>query len=401
MLKLPNGCSCSNPSVYPDNWNKSGASIKKDWYIQYYFTDPLFKERWPNGKYTIVKGGVNKFKTLLERRYAIEVLKKELLYALQHEGYNPITKKFVTPAVLEYEISPDTPFLVALRKAREKLNVVEETKDDIKHMINGLTKSVMALRFDLLQISEVSRKHIRMLLDHCAATNKRFSDNRFNVYRSYLSMLFKQLLEMEAVEVNPTRDIAKRKTVKKLKKVLTDAERLRIDTHLKEVHFDFRQFIHLFFHSGARLKELMQVQSKKVDLKRQVYRTIIRKGKQHREVERTIKTAALPFWEFFLVQCKTPEDYLFGLGFKPASQPIIANTVTRTWKRLVKWTLGIDCDLYSLKHLNTTEVVTELDEQAAAKLNAHTSTAMVRSIYDVGRQSREHERLKAVANKFA
>ncbi|MEJ7740594.1 MAG: hypothetical protein WKF97_24520 [Chitinophagaceae bacterium] len=36
-----------------------------------------------------------------------------------------------------------------------------------------------------------------------------------------------------------------------------------------------------------------------------------------------------------------------------------------------------------LKHLNTTEVVDALSEEEAAKLNAHTSTAMVIEIYDV------------------
>ena len=53
MIKLPNGCSISNPSVYPTNWNKPQASIKKIWYIQYYFYDPAFK-RYKYGKKCIV-----------------------------------------------------------------------------------------------------------------------------------------------------------------------------------------------------------------------------------------------------------------------------------------------------------------------------------------------------------
>lgn len=36
MKQLPKNCYCSDFSVYPNNWSKSGASIKKDWYIQYY-----------------------------------------------------------------------------------------------------------------------------------------------------------------------------------------------------------------------------------------------------------------------------------------------------------------------------------------------------------------------------
>ena len=57
MIKLPNGCSISNPSVYPTNWNKPQASIKKIWQIQYYFYDPAFKhdKRYKYGKRCIVK----------------------------------------------------------------------------------------------------------------------------------------------------------------------------------------------------------------------------------------------------------------------------------------------------------------------------------------------------------
>ncbi len=44
MLQLPNGCYCSQPSIYPSNWNKASASIKDKWYVQYHFHDPRFKK---------------------------------------------------------------------------------------------------------------------------------------------------------------------------------------------------------------------------------------------------------------------------------------------------------------------------------------------------------------------
>lgn len=72
-MLLPNGCSCSDPTVYPPNWENTGASLKHDWYIQYYFYDPVFKEKYKNGKLFIVKGGVNRLKTLTERREAVKL----------------------------------------------------------------------------------------------------------------------------------------------------------------------------------------------------------------------------------------------------------------------------------------------------------------------------------------
>ncbi len=42
MIDLPNGCRMSNPAVFPHNWEKPTASIKKKWCIRCYFHDPIF-----------------------------------------------------------------------------------------------------------------------------------------------------------------------------------------------------------------------------------------------------------------------------------------------------------------------------------------------------------------------
>ncbi len=77
-MLLPNGCAFSEPPVYPANWDKSGTSIKHDWHIQYYFYDPVFKEKYKNGKLFIIKGGINRLKTLAERKEAVKILLGEL-----------------------------------------------------------------------------------------------------------------------------------------------------------------------------------------------------------------------------------------------------------------------------------------------------------------------------------
>ncbi len=57
MLQLQNGCSCSELSVSPKNWKTGGASIlKKEWFIQYYFHDPAFKDKYKHGYQARVKG---------------------------------------------------------------------------------------------------------------------------------------------------------------------------------------------------------------------------------------------------------------------------------------------------------------------------------------------------------
>lgn len=48
MITLPNGCSCSNLSVYPKNWQSKNAKVNKNWYID--FTTPDTQNQTGNGK---------------------------------------------------------------------------------------------------------------------------------------------------------------------------------------------------------------------------------------------------------------------------------------------------------------------------------------------------------------
>lgn len=64
---LPNGCYCSDPTVNPPNLENTGASIQIAWYIQYYFHNLTYKEKYKNGKLFIVKGHQS-FKNLVRKK---------------------------------------------------------------------------------------------------------------------------------------------------------------------------------------------------------------------------------------------------------------------------------------------------------------------------------------------
>lgn len=68
MINLKNGCSYSGLKVTPSNWNTSKASVNDMWYVSYRYYDP----NYPQPKRKKIKGGINKFKTLTERRIAVE-----------------------------------------------------------------------------------------------------------------------------------------------------------------------------------------------------------------------------------------------------------------------------------------------------------------------------------------
>ena len=117
MITLPNGCNCSEITVTPKDWKTCKVSaMARNWHIQYYFYDTALKKR----KFVLVKG-MNRFKTLNERRDATLQLIENELYQLKEKGFNPITGIFFKEMI--GGIDPKIGFIDALRKAYDLLKL--------------------------------------------------------------------------------------------------------------------------------------------------------------------------------------------------------------------------------------------------------------------------------------
>lgn len=405
-IALPGSCSVSTPFVHPANWKTVRASTAKDWYIFYRFYDPVRK---PAGKAVMVKG-MNAFKDPASRRHATEQLLYDAMADLKG-GYNPVVKEWAeireTGDLHEY-----TPMMAALRLALKTCACVEEMRKDMSSTLTYVEMAAIALSFENMPVRDVRKKHIRRILDTCATITSRYderwkkerkvrwTDHKYNKYRSHLMMLFSEIAQVDAVEANPvTRELKRKNVVVKRAVILSDVESNRVNAVLRWYVPEFWIFTQIFFHSGARKTEITRLKGKDVDLERQVFTRVIKKDKPFREVETTIKDIAMPFWRQALKHCG-PEDYIFSEGLVPGAKPIRPDQINRRWTTWIKKPLGIHIDFYKLKHLNTTQTAAIAGERAAASHNAHTSTAMVVKIYDVGRESREHEAMKKVNNPF-
>lgn len=377
MICLSRGCRASNLSVHPKNWNRSKSSIEVEWYISYRFYDPAY----PKPKQVMIRG-MNRYQLWADRKVATKALLANELENLTVNGYNPFTNtcRQVT------ELSPDTPIYEALAWAFEKITVADSTRSDLTYCL----KRIKRPGYSLLAIHEVRRRHIKAILEE---TSK--SADQFNKTRTYLMILFKELVERDVIDSNPVKDVSKRKSVKRIRRTLTAAERTMLNEYLKQ-YPSFYRFLQIFFHSGARIRELLRIQGKDVDLDRQVFRVIIKKGREYREVEKVIKDVALPYWKELKAG---PEQYLFSTGLEPGDQLIRPDQVTKRWYRLVKLKKGIAADFYSLKHLNTDETSAALDLADAARHNSHT-TPVITLRYAVGEKDRQMERIRKVDNKF-
>lgn len=404
MITLHNGCWSSDLTVNPRNWRTQRASVKTDWYIQYYFHDPSFQDdpRLKNGKYVQIRG-MNKFKTPAERRTVTQQIIEQETKDLQR-GYNPITDKYSLPEDVSYEISPVTPFVVALERAYDRLKTSKDTKYAVKSCLKYMAMAAEKLRLHHLDIQSIRMRHIYQILEQCEKHHKRWSNQTYNHYRAYLMMLFKVLRRLEAIEINPVLEVEKLPIARMIRPTLSNKQRKLIDDHLLKHDPDFRRYIHIFFHSGSRSEELSRIQGKDVDLEMQRFKVTVKKGQVIRQEWRPIKHIALPFWEEAMAACED-NHYVFSRGFRPYKDAVIKGYVTGRWRELIKKPvdkggLGINVDFYSLKHLNLDETAAQLDLQAAADMAGHT-TPVITLKYAQGERERQNERLKGLDNKFA
>ncbi len=392
MIQLPNGCSCSDPSVYPKNWRKcKNTELKKKWYLQYYFHDPEFKEKHKYGKLIIIKAGVNRYKTLAERRAAISALRDDELNRL-HSGYNPITNETTAVFDFDYEIDPHTPSEKAIEKASNRIKGAKSTLSDLRTVKNHFKKALKQLRFDNMPIKDLKRRHVKVTLEHLSKT-RNYSNARYNKVRSYMMMIFAELVDLEAMEVNPVREIKKAKTFRKLKTILTDKERKKVLSYLKENQYEFWRFCQIFFHSGSRISELMSVQKKHVDYHNSEFHITVKKGRRYEEMIKPINISVKELWLELMNEAST-NDYLFSDGLVPGLNHISERQITRRWKRHVKDKLNITADFYSLKHLHTDMVADSINLNMASAVNGHKSTTMAVNHYAVNHKKRILETMK-------
>jgi integrase len=381
--------------------------MNKDWFVYYTFYDP----EYPKGIRRQIRGGINYFKTAKERK---EMAQQLMSYEMEKlmEGFNPFKREIIIP--VNADVTPDTPFITALQICFKKIKAVKGTLVDIQSVIKGTTESAAKLGIDKMPVKNVSRKYFKMIFEQCKIDNPKFSDNRQNVYRKWLKKLYDELIEMEAVEVNPLVFIRKEKTVRKKRVMPTDEQRIEISNYLRKNFYNFWRAVQIFYASGARETELMNVKIKDVDLNRQECKYLVLKRKNEHEVTRPVSDAVLYLWEE-LIKGADEEDYLFSYDLKPGPKKLSTEALSKRWLRHVKGKaksrskygkvlknpIEFNIDLYALKYLNTTEIMDILDNaKEVAKLTAHTTEAMIVKIYDTKNKQRKDDKIKKAGSTF-
>jgi site-specific recombinase XerD len=396
QILLSNGCSRSEIKVTPSNWKTKRASTRKPWVIHYRFYDGAEVK-------AIQIRGMNEFVELEHRRIVTKRLINQEIHLLDTLGWNPIKQVYMAPQIRNKEVSEYTPFIEALKWAKDQVDVVPKTRIDINSIVNAIDKCTEELydydhscKIKELVISQIKRKHLKSILDYQARNNPRWSNNRYNKYKAYISMLFKELLEVEAVDSNPARDLSSKKKSIKLKAVLSTTEEKLIDETLQNKHYNFWRFVRIFYDSQARITELLVLKKDaRVNIKKQEFIVTVKKGSVVKEDIRVIGKSVIDLWQEVWDEAKYGE-YLFSKFLKPGPKKIRPDQITMRWRKYVKSEktgLGIKKDFYSLKHLSTDRMSESYGLQVASAGAGHTNLGTTQ-IYAVNEKRRKLEVLK-------
>lgn len=414
---LPNGCSRSNLNVTPQNWQSPGASTDINWFVSYRFYDR-------DGSRHVFLRNMNKYKNLKTRQAVTKDIIKKELYLLERQGYNPILNKCVLEQDNDYVIHPDLEFSAALQKAFDMFE--GESKVDLKSSLKYIQMSIKNLKLDAWPVKDIKKRHILRILNNCKVVKERegkiWSNNQFNHYRTAIQIMYKIFVANDTVEHNIVEDVIIKKHAVKPRKVISREKLEMIDRRLHQNNFRFWLFIHIFFHSGARLTEMSRLQGENVDLERQSATYLVKKGSDWTWIIRPIPDEALKHWQIALQNCG-PKQYVFSEGLVPGDKKICPSQYTRRWKTWVKKPVAdeetkhhpkphnrdewMDINLYDLKHTRTTMISNAVDKQmeeiekVAAQANGHTTTAMVKRVYDIDFKDRRDAKIKKMKIKLA
>ncbi len=440
MRQLPGNCRMGSISIHPENWETVKAKVNIIWYVKYRFYD----DNLGVNKQVVLKG-MNDYFTLAEKQDAVRTVLKDEIELIVQKGYNPVTKTYYNqeqfpeqetvnlpdPGSELYfseveDLTQKTPFIEALYFALPEIKCVSATHIDIASVLKYVRIGAMLLGLDRLPVGQIKRKNIIAIFKKVGEVKlqlrkklqeanpdktikENWTANTFNQYRSHLQMVFKALVKLEVIEINIIEGIDKEKHATAIRETLTPEQRITINGFLFQYHYNFWRFLQMFFHSGTRIIEILKVRKEDVDLLRQRFKVLIKKGGAYRYEWRTIKNIVLHLWEEILQETGEGQ-VLFSEGLQPGDHVIRREQITRRWRRHVKERFKVIADFYSLKHQNTEEVMDALAalykqieeaESAVVKMNGHTSPQMLRTVYDKKNALRRANLVREVNNEFA
>ena len=335
----------STPNIYDAN-----GDLSKRWYVYYSFRNP---ETDKLERQTHIYAGVNKFKTLRERKNAIKILAQAVENILE-SGYNPYEDEEIvsTSEEKKYTIEDAITFSLELKKNTLK----ENSFRDYRVRIKSFEKWLYANGFENRTINSVDKKTIVTFLNSVLSTTS--AKNRNNT-RAILSMFFQSLEDNDIIPDNFVKKINVLKSNPERNKTYSSKQEVDIFNYLKSNDELMLLFIQFISYNHLRPVEVVRLQIKDVNVKdRRLYVRAKNKAVKVKIIPE-ILLSTLPNLDKF-----NPESYLFtpnGIGQDWTTNETDKRDYFSKRFKKVKDSLGLgkDYGLYSFRHTFITKLYHE------------------------------------------
>ncbi|WP_223253714.1 site-specific integrase [Flavobacterium sp. LM5] len=243
----------STPNIYDAN-----GDLSKRWYVYYSYRNPATDKL---ERQTHIYAGVNKFKTLKERKNAIKILAQAVENILEN-GYNPYEDEEINSTSNEknYSIADAVTFSLELKE-----NILKENSyKDFRIRIKSFEKWLLANGFENRYITAVNKKTIVTFLN--SVLSKTSAKNRNNT-RAVLSMFFQSLEDNEIIPDNFVKKINVLKSNPERNKTYSSKQEVDIFNYLKNNDELMLLFIQFISYNHLRPVEVVRLQIKDVNVK--------------------------------------------------------------------------------------------------------------------------------------
>lgn len=371
-------------------------NLKKPWFIKFSFTEKSSGKTLP----VQLKCGINyehsvKSRTLAGKAHLL--ITNENLQNDWHPRLD-IYPEFEETG-LPYEIWQNKTVISAISEVFANKKLAKDSKKDYRLAIDYLDEALTALDLQNTRLKDLKKSTVLVAMDAYKQL-RNASDKQYNKNLGYLKSLISTAAEYAEMEYSPAARIKEIPVCESNGfKIPTDEEQAIIKEHMQQYHPNFYRLMMVIYHTGIRIKESLALRISDIDFKHKRF-VIIPDEQRNNSKTKKIRMVTINnhLWKHISemqLQDYPAESYIFGSPgtagrgwtgvsgkdgyYLPNPTRIKRDTATKFWHRVVKIGLGIDCDLYALKHKGAQDKIRAgMSMDAIQELFGHTDRRMTK-----------------------
>lgn len=324
-----------------------GGNLSKDWYVYYYYTDPISKEK----KQFRLKEGINRLKSKRKREEKATIL-ITALNGMLTKGWNPFNNKI--------EESKGNVLLI---------DAIDEILERKEAYLSAASKKSYYFRTRLfkdwlqennlahLYANNLTTQHMRDYFDYMLKERKN-SGKTHNSHLATLAVYFNEMVERGIIEKSPLKSIKRLKQTSGTNSTYSEEEERKLNKLMEKDNFNFFMATRFIRYCFLRRTELANLQVKHINWIGKTITIPSASAKSRIQDSVTIPTTL----ERLIIKAGyldlDPEFYLFGKYFAPSATKInrLDDFTEKQREYNLKLKVKEECTFYSWKHTGTVDL---------------------------------------------